>query len=26
VDKVRIDQLQKGKVVKQGVYPCHGIY
>jgi ABC-type branched-subunit amino acid transport system substrate-binding protein len=26
VDKVRIDQLQKGKVVKQGVYPCHAIY
>ncbi|HUJ69016.1 MAG TPA: ABC transporter substrate-binding protein [Syntrophorhabdales bacterium] len=26
VDSVRIDQLQKGKVVKQGVYPCHHIY
>ncbi len=26
VDQVRIDQLQKGKVVKQGVYPCRGIY
>jgi len=26
VDKVRIDQLQKGKVVKQGVYPCRHIY
>lgn len=26
VDKVRVDQLQKGKVVKMGVYPCHHIY
>lgn len=26
VDKVRIDQLQKGKVVKQGVYPCRHLY
>lgn len=26
VDQVRIDQLQKGKVVKQGVYSCRHIY
>ena len=26
VDKVRVDQLQKGKVVKQGVWPAHNIY
>jgi len=26
VDKVRVDQLQKGKVVKQGVYPTRHIY
>jgi ABC-type branched-subunit amino acid transport system substrate-binding protein len=26
VDSVRIDQLQKGKVVKQGVFPCRHIY
>jgi hypothetical protein len=26
VDKVRIDQVQKGKVAKQGVYPLHNIY
>ncbi len=26
VDQVRVDQLQKGKVVKQGVWPCRHIY
>jgi branched-chain amino acid transport system substrate-binding protein len=26
VDKVRVDQLQKGKVVKQGVWPLQNIY
>jgi branched-chain amino acid transport system substrate-binding protein len=26
VDEVRIDQVQKGKVVKVGLYPCRGIY
>ena len=26
VDAVRIDQLEKGKVVKKGVYPCHHLY
>jgi ABC-type branched-subunit amino acid transport system substrate-binding protein len=26
VDKVRVDQLQKGKVVKQGVWPARHIY
>jgi len=26
VDKVRVDQLQNGKVVRQGVYPVHHIY
>ena len=26
VDKVRIDQLENGKVVKRGVYPVHSIY
>jgi branched-chain amino acid transport system substrate-binding protein len=26
VDKVRIDQVQKGKVAKQGVYPVHNIF
>ena len=26
VDAVRVDQLQKGKVVKQGVYPCRHLY
>ncbi len=26
VDKVRVDQLQNGKVIKQGVYPVHHIY
>ncbi len=26
VDKVRVDQLQKGKVVKQGVWPARNIY
>ena len=26
VDKVRIDQLQKGKVKKLGVWPCRHIY
>ena len=26
VDKVRVDQLIKGKVTKQGVYPCRHIY
>jgi branched-chain amino acid transport system substrate-binding protein len=26
VDAVRVDQLQKGKVVKQGVWPCRHIY
>jgi hypothetical protein len=26
VDAVRVDQLQKGKVVKQGVWPCRNIY
>lgn len=26
VDKVRVDQLQKGKVIKQGVWPARNIY
>jgi hypothetical protein len=26
VDSVRVDQLQKGKVVKVGVYPCRHLY
>jgi ABC-type branched-subunit amino acid transport system substrate-binding protein len=26
VDEVRIDQLQKGKIVKVGTFPCHHIY
>ena len=26
VDKVRVDQVKKGKVSKQGVYPVHNIY
>jgi len=26
VDKVRVDQLQNGKIVKQGVWPVRGIY
>ncbi len=26
VDKVRVDQLQKGKVVKMGVWPARHIY
>jgi ABC-type branched-subunit amino acid transport system substrate-binding protein len=26
VDSVRVDQVQKGKVVKLGVWPCHHIY
>jgi branched-chain amino acid transport system substrate-binding protein len=26
VDQVRIDQVQKGKVVKVGLYPCRNIY
>jgi hypothetical protein len=26
VDAVRIDQLQNGKVVKLGVWPCHHLY
>ena len=26
VDAVRVDQVVKGKIVKQGVYPCRGIY
>ncbi len=26
VDAVRVDQLQKGKVVKQGVWPCRHLY
>jgi len=26
VDKVRVDQLQKGKIVKMGVYPIRAIY
>ena len=26
VDAVRIDQLEKGKVVKKGVYPCRHLY
>lgn len=26
VDAVRVDQLQKGKIVKLGVWPCHHIY
>jgi branched-chain amino acid transport system substrate-binding protein len=26
VDAVRVDQVQKGKVVKLGVWPAHGIY
>ncbi len=26
VDKVRVDQLQKGKVIKQGVWPLRNIY
>jgi hypothetical protein len=26
VDAVRVDQLQKGKIVKLGVWPCNHIY
>jgi hypothetical protein len=26
VDMVRVDQLQKGKIVKLGVWPCHHLY
>jgi hypothetical protein len=26
VDAVRVDQLQKGKIVKLGVWPCHHLY
>ncbi len=26
VDKIRVDQLQKGKVIKQGVWPARNIY
>jgi hypothetical protein len=26
VDAVRVDQLQKGKVVKVGVWPCRHLY
>jgi hypothetical protein len=26
VDMVRVDQLQKGKVVKVGTYPCRHLY
>ena len=26
VDAVRVDQMQKGKIVKLGVWPCHHIY
>ena len=26
VDMVRIDQLQKGKIVKLGIWPCHHLY
>jgi hypothetical protein len=26
VDSVRVDQLQNGKVAKQGVYPCRHLY
>jgi hypothetical protein len=26
VDAVRVDQLQKGKVVKVGTYPCRHLY
>jgi hypothetical protein len=26
VDEVRVDQVQKGKVVKLGNWPCHHIY
>jgi hypothetical protein len=26
IHSVRVDQLQKGKVVKQGIWPCRGIY
>jgi hypothetical protein len=26
VDAVRVDQIQKGKIVKHGVYPCRNIY
>ena len=26
VDAVRVDQLQKGKIVKLGVWPCRHIY
>jgi hypothetical protein len=26
VDSVRVDQLQKGKIVKVGVWPCRHIY
>jgi len=25
-DGVRVDQIQKGKIVKLGVWPCHHIY
>jgi hypothetical protein len=26
VDMVRVDQLQNGKIVKLGVWPCHHLY
>ena len=26
VDQIRIDQVQKGKVVEVGLYPCRHIY
>jgi hypothetical protein len=26
VDAVRVDQVVRGKIVKQGVYPCRHIY
>jgi hypothetical protein len=26
VDAVRVDQIQNGKIVKQGVYPCRHVF
>ncbi len=26
VDLLRVDQIQKGKIVNQGIYPCHHLY
>jgi len=26
VDTLRVDQVQNGKIVNQGIYPCHHVY